>query len=61
MLCLFQVYSKVIYTHSHIYTFYLKIFLNFLATPTACGSFQARDGTRATAVTQATAVTIPGP
>ena len=29
MLCLFQVYRKVIYTYSHIYTFYLKIFFKF--------------------------------
>ena len=32
-----------------------------LAMPTACGSSQARDQTRATAVTQATAVTMPNP
>lgn len=31
------------------------------ATPTACKSFKARDRTCATAVTQATAVTVPDP
>ena len=35
--------------------------LVFLALPVACGSFQARDRTLTTAVTQATAVTKPDP
>ena len=46
------------------------IFLRFLfvcfsggrgSVPAACRSSQARDGTHATAVTQATAVTVPDP
>ena len=40
-----------------------KLFFSsfFFATPMACGSSQAQDWTHATAVTQATAVTILGP
>ena len=37
----------------HVFVFY------FLAVPTACGSSQARDRTRATTATQATVVTTP--
>ena len=33
----------------------------FLATPTTCASSQAKDGTQATAATEATAVTMPDP
>ena len=33
----------------------------FFATPAACRIFQARDGTEATAATQATVVTMPDP
>lgn len=37
------------------------IFLEFLATSTACGSSLARGQTLTTAVTQATGATVPGP
>ena len=38
---------------------FLRPFLS--VTPESCGSSQARDGTPATAATQATAVTTPNP
>ena len=44
--------------------FVLFCFVSFclvLAAPTACGNFRARDQTRDTAATQATAVTTPDP
>ena len=43
---------------SHSFFFLLNIFLTM---STACGSAQARDSTHTTAVTQATAVTVPDP
>ena len=58
-----QIESEVVF-------FSLKYFLSFsfvfclfvcLATPTACGSSGARHQTRATAATQAPAVTTPDP
>ena len=42
--------------------FYYSVFCNFfLAVPTTCTSFQARDRTCTTEVTQATAVTTRDP
>ena len=44
-----------------LFCFVLFCFVLFLAMPTAFGSSQARDGTLATASTQATAETTPAP
>ena len=42
-------------------SFFIIFKVNFLATPTACGSSWARDRTRTTAITKSTAVTKPDP
>lgn len=45
-----------------IFVFIIIIIITItLASPTAYASFQARDRTQATAATQDTAITMPGP
>ena len=47
--------------YSKYFLFSIYLFIYFLAAPAACKSLRARDGTHATAVTQATAATALDP